>query len=276
MLPVAPLAAQQTPAIFAHPARDWAVEAAKSEIGIVEYNGVYLRYRVHIVNAKGQQVRDVIESKDGTVARLISKEHRALSPEEDAAERARLQTMIDSPAAFAKHIKGDQTGKKLAAELVRLMPDAMLYSYVEGQPQCPYPQAHPEDPLEVVLDFKPNPRWNPPTLTAQALTGLQGRLWIDQKTHHVVRLEGEIFRSVSVGWSVIAHINPGGKLMLEQAPVSEKRWIFSHFVEQISLRALMVKNITENSQIDASEFTEIPATAYQDAIRTLLQTPLPR
>ena len=270
------LHAQPAPAstLLSRPAHDWALDAAKNEIGIVEYNGVYLRYRAHIVNAKGEQVRDVIESKDGTVARLISKERRPLTHEEDAAERDRLQTMLDSPAAFAKHIKGDQSGKKLAVALVKLMPEAMLYDYVPGQPQRPQIQAHPEQTPEIVLDFKPNPDWNPPTLPSQALIGLQGRLWIDPKTHHLVRLEGEIFRPVSVGWSLIAHINPGGKLTLDQSPVSDKRWIFSHFVEQISLRALMIKNITENSQIDSSEFSIIPAVSYQEAIRTLLQTPV--
>ncbi len=261
-------------------ARSWAVEAAKNEISIVEFNGVYLRYRVHIVGARGDQVRDVIESKDGTVARLILKENRPLTPEEDAAEHDRLQAMLDSPAAFAKHIKSDQSGKKLAVELVKLMPDAMLYDYAPGQPQRTRPSTgfdapRPGDPAEIVIDFHPNPQWNPPTMTSGALTGLQGRLWIDQRTKFVTRLEGNIFRGVNLGFGMVAHINPGGTVVLEQIDIADRRWIFSHFTEHVTLRALMVKTITENSQIDSSNFQQIPPTSYQDAIKLLLATPLP-
>ncbi len=39
----------------------------------------YLRYRMETVNEKGNQVRDVIESKDGTVARLILKDGKPLT-----------------------------------------------------------------------------------------------------------------------------------------------------------------------------------------------------
>jgi hypothetical protein len=225
-----------------------------------------------MVGARGDQVRDVIESKDGTVARLILKDNRPLTPEEDAAEHERLQAMIDSPAAFAKHIRSDQSGKKLALDLVKLTPDAMLFSYAPGQPQRP--GINPDTP-EVVLDFKPNPQWNPPSMTAEALTGLQGRVWIDPRTQHVTRLEATIFRGVNVGLGVVAHINPGGQVVFEQVSLSDQRWIFSHFVEHVSLRALMVKTITQNSQIDSSNFTRIPPMSYQDAIKTLLDTPLP-
>jgi hypothetical protein len=116
-------------------------------------------------------------------------------------------------------------------------------------------------------------------MTSEALTGLQGRIWIDPRSHFVARMEGEVFRGVSLGWGMVAHINPGGKVMLEQidvaVPPPEQRWIFSHFVEHVSLRALMVKNITEDSQIDSSDFSRISPLSYQDAIRTLLATPLP-
>jgi hypothetical protein len=254
------------------PAREWAADAAKNEVGVIEHEGNYLRYRIHMVGARGDQVRDVIESKDGTVARLIYKENRPLTPEEDAAEHERLQAMLDSPAAFAKHIKTDQSGKRLAVEMLRQMPEAMLYEYVPGQPQR---AGVPPDAPEVVLDFKPNPQWNPPSMTAEALTGLEGRLWIDPRTHHVTRMEGTIFRGVNLGWGMVAHINPGGKLVFEQVDVAGERWIFTHFVENVSVRALMVKNITQNSKIDSSDFSRIAPLSYQDAIRTLLQTPLP-
>ena len=227
---------------------------------------------MHVVDAKGDMVRDVIESKDGTVARLILRSGRPLTPEEDSAERDRLNAMIDDPAAFAKHMKGDVEERKIADGLIRLMPDAMLYSYVPGQPQV----QSSSSAAQVVIDYKPNPRFSAPNLEAEALSGLKGRLWIDTQSRQVVRMEGNLFQSVNLGWGVLAHIYPGGKLMLEQTNAGDGRWIYSRFVEQVDVRALMVKTVHVHEDVTASDFQKLPtAMTYQDAIKLLLSTPLP-
>ncbi len=263
-----PLHAQQDP-LSLQP-RQWATDASANELKVLQYGSPYLRYRMHIRDAKGDQVRDVIESKDGSVARLILRDGRPLTPEEDAAERQRLQDMLDSPEDYAKHVKGDTTGKKTAVEIIHQVPDAMLFSYVPGQPQ----REHAHVP-EVVIDFEPNPSYHAPTMAAQALAGLKGRAWIDPRTHFLTRMEGHIFQPVSLGL-VLAKIYPGGELLFEQSEVAPSRWLFTHFTEHLTIRAVMVKLMKENSDLEGSQHTEIPAMTYQDAIHTLLSTPLPK
>src|SRR5216683_3882828 len=177
-----------------------AAEAAANELVALHHKGSYLRYRMETVNERGEQVRDVIESKDGTVARLILKDGKPLTPEQDKAERERLNDMIASPAAYAKHVKNTESEKTMADKLVPLMADAMINTYTPGQPQS----GRNGGALEIVLDYKPNPKFVPPNTQAQALTGLQGRVWIDAKTHYVVRMEGTIFRPVNFGWGMLA------------------------------------------------------------------------
>jgi hypothetical protein len=226
---------------------------------------------MHVRDERGDRISDVIESKDGTVRRLILKEGRSLTPDEDKAERDRLGVMLSSPASFARHIKNEDSNKKLAADLIRLMPDAMIYTYVPGQPQPPN-----ATDLTVVMDYAPNPKFKPPTTTSEALQGLKGRVWIDAKSRRVVRMEGNVFQPVNLGWGVLAHIYPGGQLMLEQTNVVGQRWIYTHFTEEVSVRALMVKTLNVKNNIDASEFHVLSdSMTYQDAIRLLLNTPLP-
>lgn len=254
------------------PPRKWAVDAVANELNALHHRGSYLRYRMHVVDAKGDQVRDVIESKDGAVARLILKDGKPLTPDEDKDERKRLTDMLSSPSDYAKHIKHEAEGKKLADQMMRLMPDAMIYSYTPGQPQTG--ANHGE--LEIVLDYEPNPKFSPPTTASEALTGLKGRVWVDAKSHAIVRMEGTVFRAVNFGWGMLAHIYPGGKLSLEQTNVGGNRWIFTNFVEQIRVRALLVKTININARIEGSEFQTLPGpVSYQEAIHMLLDTPLP-
>lgn len=253
------------------PPRSWAVDAVNHELEVLYHKGSYLRYRMHIVDAKGDQLRDVIETEDGGVARLIERDGKPLTAEQDQAERQRLDAMLRSPENYYKHIKNDTSGKKIADSLMRLMPDAMIYTYTPGQPQTG------KNPgiTEIVFDYEPNPKFTPPTTAAEALKGLKGRVWMDAKSKTVVRMEGTVFQSVNFGWGMLAHIYPGGRLVLEQSDTGNGRWIFTHFSERITARALMVKTLNINMTIDTSDFQTIPVMKYQDAIHLLLSTPLP-
>jgi hypothetical protein len=260
-----------TASLLSVPARSWAVDAAKNELIALHHKDSYLRYRMETINERGDQVRDVIESKDGTVARLILKDGKPLTPDQDQQERQRLNDMIASPGVFGKHAKNTESEKGMADKMVPLMPDAMINTYTPGQPQS----GRNGGALEIVLDYKPNPQWDPPNTEAQALTGLEGRVWIDAKTRYVVRMEGTVFRGVNFGWGMLAHIYPGGKLVLNQTNVGGNRWIFTDFSMQLSVRALMVKKLEIRSSAKASEYRTIGPMSYQDAIRLLLATPLP-
>ncbi len=254
------------------PARSWAADAAANEIVALRHAGSFLRYRMHVGDEKGDRVRDVIESRDGAVARLILRDGKPLTPAEDLAERQRLQEMLSSPEAFTRHIKNEDSGKKLAENMIRLLPSAMLYTYTPGQPQT----GTNKGATEIVLDYQPDPAFVPPSLTAQALTGLRGRMWIDASTRNLVRAEGELFRPVNFGWGMIAHIYPGGKLLLVQTNAGSSRWIFSHFSDQINIRAVLVKSVKIQNTIETSDFQTIATpTSYQDAIHLLLATSLP-
>jgi hypothetical protein len=246
-------------------------EAAANELVALHHKGSYLRYRMETVNERGDQVRDVIESKDGTVARLILKDGKPLTAEQDKAERQRLNDMIASPAAYAKHVKNTESEKSMADKLIPLMPDAMINTYTPGQPQSGRNGGAPE----IVLDYKPNPKFVPPNTQAQALTGLQGRVWIDAKTHYVVRMEGTIFRPVNFGWGMLAHIYPGGKVEMNQTSVGDNRWIFTDFSMELSVRALMVKKLDIHSSAKTSNYQKLGPMSYQDAIHLLLAAPLP-
>ena len=252
--------------------RAWAVDAVANELTVLHHPGSYLRYRMHAHNDNGDQVRDVIESKDGTVARAILRDGRPLTEEEDKAERDRLGALVAAPSDFARHIHNEEKEKKIADDLIRLMSDAMIYTYVPDQPQT----GTNHGDREVVMDFEPNPKFKPPTTAAEALTGVKGRVWIDSKTRVVVRIEGNIFQAVNLGWGMLAHIYPGGRVVLDQTNAGGQRWIYTLFTEQIKARALLIKDINIQAKYDAEGFQVLSdPVSYQDAIRILLDTPLP-
>jgi hypothetical protein len=257
--------------LLAVPAKAWAIETSANEIAIIQHPGSYLRYRQRLIDAKGDELRDVIETRDGTVARLIMRDNRPLTAAEDQDERDRLNALLAHPGDFSRHVKNQTASKKIAIDLIKLMPEAMLYTYAPGQPQSASGVAP-----QVVLDFSPNPAFHPPTLYSQGLLGLRGRIWIDVKTREIVRIEAEIFQSINWGWGMLAHIYPGGKVDLEQTAASGARWNMTQFHEQVTVKALMVKTLKVYSEGQTSGFQALPGPMnYTDAIHQLLATPLP-
>ena len=91
----------------------------------------------------------------------------------------------------------------------------------------------------------------------------------------MTRLETRVFRGVNVGLGLLAHIYPGGSAEFEQVRVTGDRWIFTYFAAHVTVRALMLKTIKQDSEIRGANFSPVAKMSYQDAIRLLLATPLP-
>jgi hypothetical protein len=249
----------------------WADAAANNEVAILQQQGTFsVRYDERKIDNRGETLRAVIESKQGSVARLVERNGKPLTAAEDTAEKKRLQDAIERPEEFSKHHRRDNSMRDDAIKLIKMMPNAMLYTYAPDQPQPAGATAK-----QVVLDFKPNPEFHPPTMLSELLTGLEGRVWIDEETKHVTRAEGRVLHVVNFGFGVVARIYPGGSIVFEQTNVGGGHWVFSHLDEHLVVRALMVKTLPENSKITATDFTLMPAAMpYQDAIRMLLAQPI--
>lgn len=251
----------------------WAEAAALSEEHIVNYDPHQcLRYRVHRVDAKGEVTREIIDSTDGPVARLLSRDGRPLTAEEDAAERERLQDMLNNPDAFFRHQHREDGSKSYATELLRAMPRSMLWTYAPGQPQLPGAPGP-----AVVLDFKPDPQFKPPSLITEGLTGITGRVWIDAASHVATRIQGTILHPVDFGWGgVLARVRAGGSAELEQTRASDGRWLFSRLVEHLAIREVLVHTVEENAETTASDVKVLPSPVpYAVAVQMLLASPVP-
>lgn len=253
--------------------RTWVDAASENQQHILaDEDRLPLRYRVHKVDAKGDVVREVIESREGNVARLIGRKAAPLSVEENQAERSRLEGILASPGEFLRREQRDRAARRYALELIRNLPGAMLWSFTPGQPQPP--DAHG---TQVVLDFAPDPAFKPPTLVTEGLTGIAGRLWIDAQSRCVTRLEGKILHPVNFGWGgMLARISGGGTMAFAQENTGGGRWLYSQISEHIAIREMLVRTVHEDAELNVFDVQRLPALpTYEEAIRTLLAMPVP-
>lgn len=207
--------------------------------------------------------KEIIETSQGDVARLIAINDRPLSPTVDAAEIHRLQNLLAHPELQTHRLKREQADSNRANEMIRLLPTAFVYKY-EGMVQGP-------DGLCYRLSMQPNPDFNPPDRQAEVLHGMAGELWIDQAHQRMVRLNVHLIADVEFGWGIVGRLYKGGTILVEQEDVGGDHW--EQNLLRLNLRGtiLIFKSLVIHTTETESNFAPVPADwTYQDAVRALL------
>jgi hypothetical protein len=256
----------------AGPTSTWVEAAVQNEVTILQQQGTFsVLYNERKIDAKGDVTRLIIESREGGVARLIERNGEPITAAEDAAERTRLEEIANHRDDFLRHHRRDASTRNDAIALMKLMPTAMIYTYTPGQPQLPNVKSP-----QTVLDYTPDPKFHPPTMLSEALTGLAGRVWIDAANKHVVRIEGKVLRPVNFGYGILARLYPGGTVALEQVDAGDGHWVYSHVEDHLVVRAMMVKTVNQSVEMRSTHIEPLPTLlSFQEAIKKLLATPVP-
>ncbi len=79
-----------------------------------------------------------------------------------------------------------------------------------------------------MLKATPRPGYNPPNMETQVLPGMEGELWIDQKTYNWVKVTAHVIHPVSIE-GFLAEVEPGTRFELEKSPVGGGIWQITHF-----------------------------------------------
>jgi hypothetical protein len=224
-----------------------------------------MRYRLRKTSPRLTSTKEILETKDGDVARLVDLFDKPLSTEDEQKEQARLDTLLSDPSLQKHRKQGEQGDMGIVLKLLRMLPNAFLYQYSGTG-------VGPAGSLQK-FSFRPNPNFNPPDLETHALTALTGELWIDAAQERVTRLEGHLQQDTSYGWGVLGKLNKGGSVVIEQTDIGGHQWRIGRFKMQMNLRILFkTKNIDTTEEM--TEYTPVPkGIDYRDAIRMLRSTP---
>jgi hypothetical protein len=219
-------------------------------------------YRQRKVDAKGSTVKQIVETKDGDVARLIEKDGKPLPPEEEQAEIDRLNNLLAHPEIQAHRHKKEQEDSARGDEMVRMLPDAFLYTF-DGMVEGP-------NGLCYRLKFKPNPAFTPPDREGEVYHGMVGELWVDQSQLRLAKIDAHLISDVNFGWGVLGRLYKGGSILVQNADVGLHHWETIHMKLNLQGKLLMLKSVDYSTTEDFSDFKVQPQElGYQEAIRLL-------
>lgn len=102
-----------------------------------------------------------------------------------------------------------------------------------------------------VLKATPRQGYKPPDRDSEVLTGMDGTLWIDQKTFQWVKVEAHVIHPVRIE-GFLAEVEPGTKFEVEKRPVSGDIWLASHYSVKSKAKVLFL--FTHRGQEDETYF----------------------
>ena len=236
-----------------------------------------LRYLLRKTDDHRDTTKDIIETDQGDVARLIAINNQPLTPEANQAERDRLNTLANHPEIQEHRHQREQKDAARVNRLMRLLPDAFLYRD-QGTTPCPAGAA-PGRTGEATchhLSFTPNPTFEPPDVEANIFRGLAGELWIDQAQERLTRLDAHVIANVDFGWGLLGKLDKGGTIQLEQSDTGNHDWELTTLKLNLKGKALMLKSLDIHLTEQATHFSQVPeGTDYHKAIQLLKDSGAP-
>ncbi len=225
--------------------------AVANEIQATEHPADSYMYRLTKESKSGTQVKDMVETKDGIVARLISLNGRALTDAERSADDQRLENLIRDPEEQRRKLADQQKEQARFLSLVRALPDALLYT-ADGTEQI--------DGRDTIrLKFGPNPAFHTTTRETIIFRASEGYIWIDALDKRITRFDGIQTSDINIGWGLLGHIEKGSKLQVEQRWLDQGKWRLSKLVLEANGQILLFKSITLKQRQSATDFRPVPA-----------------
>ena len=245
------------------------VQALANELLAAQDTSHPMRFQLRKVSPRLTTTKEIFETRDGNVARLVAINDRPLTEVEQQNEEARLDALIGDPGKQRRRKQAENTDRERALKVLRALPGAFIYQYA-GPGQGPTGQ------VERFI-FRPDPNFSPPDLETQVLTEMAGEIWIDGAHERVVRLEGHLQQDVDFGWGILGRLNKGGWIVIEQADVGPDigpnrgigQWRTVRFQMQMSGRVVF-RNRTFDTTEEQTQFAPLPVgLGYRDAIEML-------
>jgi hypothetical protein len=252
---------EQSGPVALAPAQALVERALATELRTAQDASHPMRYILRKSSPRLTSTKQIIETRDGDVARLVSVFDQPLSQAAEQAEEARLDALASDPSRQRHRKQSEEGDIGIVLKLLRMLPNAFVYQYSGAG-------VGPSGRVEK-FTFRPSPGFSPPDFETQALTAMSGEIWIDTAQERVTRLEGHLQQDTDYGWGILGKLDKGGWIVIEQAAVGQGQWRIARFQMKMNLRVLF-----KTKPIDTMEemigYTPVPeGIDYRQAIQML-------
>jgi hypothetical protein len=202
-------------------------------------------YRLEKEEDGKKQVQEIIETKEGSLSRLVSINDQPLTAQQQQEEDQRVQDLMTSRSAKRKLQRVLDAETLQGRRLFKMLPDAFVFSRAGG------------DEKLVKLSFRPNPNFHPPSLEARVFHDMEGEMWVDCKQERLAAFSGRLTQDVKFGLGLLGHLDKGGHFEVKQAEVVPGHWDMTAMSVEMTGKALLFKSIGARKRENRRDFHQV-------------------
>jgi hypothetical protein len=105
----------------------------------------------------------------------------------------------------------------------------------------------------ILVNFTPKKNYKPKTGDAKELQHVQGRFWIAENDHQLVKLEAEVMDAISIGFGLLAKVQKGSTLTFELQKINDEIWLPVRGELSLNGRLLLLKRLNVDVVVEFSD-----------------------
>jgi hypothetical protein len=197
-----------------------------------------------------RETREVVETKSGSLDRLLAIAGKPLGTTQQHDELQRLLRLSHNPDEQRKLAEARKKDADQCVAFLKMIPQTFIFEYA-GE------HAGPNGEL-VKLTFKPNPNFQPPTREGKVMHELAGTLWVDIKQQRLAAINGQLLNEVKFGGGLLGHLEKGGSFNVKRMEIAPGQWELTEMEVDMRGKALLFKTISVQQNERHHDFQRIP------------------
>jgi len=202
--------------------------------------------------------------------RLIARDGKPLTPDEDRKERERMDKEIarrekESSKQKEKRAQEESAGVRRQRAILREVADAFEFQLL-GEEEV-------DGFATWVIQAEPLPGYRPRSKETRMLPNFRARIWITKDEYRWVKVDAEAVRRISLGW-VLARLNPGTTIGFEQKRVHGELWMPSQVHLRVVGRVALLRKFDAEVLVTYSDFRKFQSDSRISETMEVIPEPL--
>jgi hypothetical protein len=109
-----------------------------------------------------------------------------------------------------------------------------------------------------IIGAQPKPGYKPKLKSAELLTKLRGKIWVDQADYQWVRAEVEVIDPISFGLGIVK-LAAGSVMNFDQVRVNDEVWLPAHISVRADARLVYLRKLREELEITYRDYKKFQA-----------------
>jgi len=227
-------------------ANDLARAVVANELKVQDGNHSRWMYRVDREEQGKKKAKEVVQTRQGSLDRLVAVDGHTLNSKEEQDERQRIENLVRNPAEQQRLQQTQRKNAEQCEAFFKMIPDALSFSYAG------------RDGDVIKLSYRPNSNFQPPSREARVFHEMEGEMWVHESQRRLVRIRGQLTADVKFGGGLLGHLEKGGYFNVGKRELLPGRWDLTFMEVNMKGKALFLKTISVQEKEYRTDFRMVP------------------